>query len=256
MKEFLEALVSRAKSPVFGYVLIYFFVFNWDRLLLLLAGSDPIECRIALFKAEFSYGRTVFWPVVFASVTAVVYPWISVLFLKINSAAFDVRNQIHSETESQRLLRVKKLELERVAQFSAFEKAQILDLAKAEADLDEQGVEGEAREKAVERLDDLAKDVRSRRDGERIVVGSTGKLTDLRKRLQTELLFLDQEVEVSLLVKDSETSMEVLLKKVIPEGILREEIERAVSTISGFDDIAVFFTVPIGNNRKRRMRLR
>lgn len=153
MKEFLEAFVARVKSPVFAYFTFFFFTLHWDHIAFLLLSNDDITIRIQQMQ-EGVTGPSVIAAIGLAGVAAIFYPWVTAVFNDINQHAVNHRNEVNARVESNRLSLEEKFRKDRAAQEAAF----VVNLAQTE----DEGLEGiedeEAKEKARERLDKIAKD--------------------------------------------------------------------------------------------------
>ncbi|MEQ8161818.1 MAG: hypothetical protein ABRQ33_11560, partial [Smithellaceae bacterium] len=110
MKEIIEAFAARIKSPVFGYFVLSWTVFNWKPLFYLFFSSTAIDDRFAFFDNKTDYYSLVIFPLIAAAVVALLYPWINIVFLWLCRKPFDLRNYIHAESEHNLLIRKKQLE--------------------------------------------------------------------------------------------------------------------------------------------------
>jgi len=81
MREIFEALGSRIKSPLFGYAAIAFVAINWRSLFYLMAAKVTAVERIKYFENNTTFYSLILLPIVFATIGAIIYPWINALFL-------------------------------------------------------------------------------------------------------------------------------------------------------------------------------
>jgi hypothetical protein len=88
MKEIIEAFATRVKSPVFGYLFISWFGFNWEKILLLLFSKESLDKRIEVFKNAFNYDDFLLYPLGMAILFSILYPWINYVFLIISKKTY------------------------------------------------------------------------------------------------------------------------------------------------------------------------
>ncbi len=160
MNEFLQAIASRVKSPIFAYFTFFFFTLHWDHIVFLLLSDDMVSYRIAQMQEGVSV-VSVGLAIGFAAVAAVVYPWITTFFTGINQHAVNRRNEIYASVESRRIATEENLKRQRAASDSAL----VVGIARDEESLEDIEDE-EAREKARDRLDKIAEDALTKKPSE------------------------------------------------------------------------------------------
>lgn len=153
MKEILEALGTRIKSPVLGYYSIAFVIFNWKPLFYLFFQNEGVIERFSYFDDNTDFWSLIFNPVIFASALAVIYPWVNYLFLKTCAKPTDLRNLIQAQSEHNLLVKKQELEEARSALLETAEK-ELIDRAKRDQELNTIEDE-EAREKLKSEINEL-----------------------------------------------------------------------------------------------------
>jgi len=104
MKEILQALESRIKSPVIGYFTLAILIFNWQEFFFLFADKGSAADHITYF-IENSSSSSLFWyPVLSAITYTLVYPWISLVFLHTCSKPTDLKNNLQATSEHRLLV--------------------------------------------------------------------------------------------------------------------------------------------------------
>ncbi len=79
LKEFLESLSQRIKSPIFGSVLVSFFIINWRAIAILLFDDRGLIERMDLFDGMTSWMTLLLSPFVLGLFLALVAPWVAYL---------------------------------------------------------------------------------------------------------------------------------------------------------------------------------
>ena len=157
MKEIIEAFAARIKSPVFGYFVFWWIIFNWKPLFYLFFSNAAIDDRFVYFdKLTTNYSLGIF-PLVVASIMAVLYPWINLGFLYLCKKPVDLRNYLQAERSHKLLLRKKQLEEAESVLLATKEKA-LIDRAKRDEEIQTIADE-EAKEKLQIQIDNLRKEI-------------------------------------------------------------------------------------------------
>ena len=76
MKDLLDAISDRMKTPYYGYVLIAFLFFNWREIFVLIASDDEITQRIEYFDNSTSLYGLIVWPVTIGFGLSILGPWL------------------------------------------------------------------------------------------------------------------------------------------------------------------------------------
>lgn len=122
MKELVEAITARVKSPIYGYLAISWIFINWKQLLVLLFDATSIQVRIDAFEKQTTATSLVVLPLVIGVTVAVLSPWFSYLFLKLARRPTDLHNALQAEAEHNLLLKRKQLEEARATLLAARER--------------------------------------------------------------------------------------------------------------------------------------
>lgn len=77
VRDFIETLNERVRSPILGSILISFLVINWRPLFYLLLSDQEIETRFAFFDQSTSISTLYVFPVVVGIIIGLVAPWLS-----------------------------------------------------------------------------------------------------------------------------------------------------------------------------------
>ncbi len=159
MKEIMEALTARIKSPVFGYFVFWWAVFNWRPLFYLFFSDTAVENRFAYFdKLTDSYSLLIL-PLTVASIMTVSYPWINLVFLHLCKKPTDIRNYLQAESEHRLWIRKKQLEEDRSALLAAKEK-HLIDRARRDEEISSISDE-ETKERLRKEIDTLRERIHS-----------------------------------------------------------------------------------------------
>jgi len=135
MKEILQALESRIKSPVIGYFTIAVILFNWQEFFYLFADKGEAETRIIYFVDNTSTKSLLWYPALSASIYTLTYPWINLVFLYLCRNPTDLKNNIQASTEHKLLIQKTKLEQIR-ADYLATAEAAVIDQAKRDVEVE------------------------------------------------------------------------------------------------------------------------
>ncbi len=111
MKDVVDAIGARIKSPYFGYSVLAFVALNWRALFLLLLSKASPENRILEFDAVTSSWTLFVLPLFIGSLVAIISPWIGLLFEYISRKPFGLTDVI--KIEAQHKNTIKQAELER-----------------------------------------------------------------------------------------------------------------------------------------------
>jgi hypothetical protein len=157
MKEIFEALAARIKSPIFGYFILSWVAFNWRALFYLFFSDTVIDDRFQHFDTLTSGYSLALFPILVASVVAVIYPWINYAFLYLCKKPFDLRNYLQAESEHRLLLKKKELEEARSVYLATKEK-DLIDRAKRDEEVQSISDE-ETKEKLQKQIENLRKEI-------------------------------------------------------------------------------------------------
>jgi hypothetical protein len=134
VKELLQALESRIRSPFMGYFTLAFFVINWKEVFFLLADKGGAAARITYFQSNTDMVSILLYPILVGVVFALAYPWINFFFLYLCQTPTDLRNGLQANSEHKLLLKKQELEEVRSAILSNAER-ELIDRAKRDEEL-------------------------------------------------------------------------------------------------------------------------
>ncbi len=156
MKDVIDAISSRFKSPYFGYAILAFFALNWRGIFLLVATEGTPEVRLAAFDSVTNSGSLVLFPLLAGALVAASTHWIRCAFSWISQKPLEWMDNIDLQAEHKKTIRQSELEQSRSELYGVKEK-ELIDRAKR----DEQvaGIEdAEAKEKLAMQLEALRKE--------------------------------------------------------------------------------------------------
>lgn len=157
MKEIFEAFAARIKSPVFGYFVLSWVAFNWRPLFYLFFSDTTVDDRFQHFDKLTSWYSLALFPLIVASVVAVIYPWVNYAFLFLCKKPTDLRNYLQAESENTLFLKKKLLEEARSVFLATKEKGLI---ERAKRDEEVQAItDEETKEKLQKQIDNLRKEI-------------------------------------------------------------------------------------------------
>lgn len=78
-KEVKKYSIERLNTPVFFYYLIALLIWNWDILLIILRSKKNVEYLIELIKNNYSDILRVFFPLIFAFLSSLLFPFLMFL---------------------------------------------------------------------------------------------------------------------------------------------------------------------------------
>ncbi len=81
MKDILEALDSRIKSPVFGYFILSMVAVNWKPFFFLFFDDGSVISRIIYFEVNTTSTSLFFYPIFLSGLYSLIYPWVQYAFI-------------------------------------------------------------------------------------------------------------------------------------------------------------------------------
>lgn len=158
MKEVLDAINTRIKSPYFGYAILAFFALNWRAIfLLVLTEAEPVA-KLKAFDSETSCWSLVVLPLVAGAIVAASTHWLRYLFLLIAEKPLELIENSNLEAEHKKALRHAELEQSR-AKLTATKESELIDRAKRDEKIAE--IEDESKKKELE---EKIEKIRKKRD--------------------------------------------------------------------------------------------
>ena len=155
MKEIIEAIGARIKSPVLGYYSLAFTIINWKPIFYLFFQSEGVIERFTYFDENTSFVSLLIFPILYASLFAVTYPWINYFFLMLCSKPTDLKNSLQAQSEHKLLIKKQELEEARAMLLETAER-ELIGRAKRDEELAE--IENEdLRKKLKSEIEELRK---------------------------------------------------------------------------------------------------
>ena len=151
MKDVIDAISSRFKSPYFGYAILAFFTLNWRGIFLLVATKGTPEVRLTAFDSVTSSWTLVVFPLLAGALVAASTHWLRYIFGLVSLKPLEWMDNLDLEAEHRKTIRQSELEQSR-SEFLAVKEKELIDRAKR----DEQVAEiedAEAKEKLTAQLE-------------------------------------------------------------------------------------------------------
>lgn len=159
MKEIFEAFAARIKSPVFGYFVLSWMTFNWRALFYLFFSETIVEDKFLHFDKFTNWYSLVLFPILVATIIALISPWINYVFLFLCKKPIDLKNYLQAESESKLLLKKKQLEEAR-SNFLATKEKDLIERAKRDEEVQSISDE-ETKVKLQKEIENLRKKISS-----------------------------------------------------------------------------------------------
>lgn len=156
MKEIIDALSTRIKSPVFGYTVIAFLAVNWKPLFFLFFSNVSALERIQYFEKETTIYSLLGWPISLAILGALAYPWVNIIFLRISKKPTDLRNALQAHSDHMLIMKKKELEDARASLLASKER-ELIDRAKRDEEFETIG-DSASKERIREEIEKLRKE--------------------------------------------------------------------------------------------------
>tara|TARA_R110002110_G_scaffold14698_1_gene67577 strand:- start:120 stop:908 length:789 start_codon:yes stop_codon:yes gene_type:complete len=153
MKDVVDAVSSRIKTPYFGYAIIAFFALNWRGIFLLVVAEGTARERLAAFDSTNSPLTLLVYPLIVGAIVAASAHWIQFIFGLISRKPSGLIDNLYLEAEHKKTIRQTELEQSRSDLFAVKEK-ELIDRAKRDEEV--AGIENdEAKEKLAAQLESL-----------------------------------------------------------------------------------------------------
>lgn len=121
LKEVIEAVNSRIKSPYFGYSVFAFLTWNWKALFLFVTSKADPQLRIAAFEQQTSYFSLLIGPLIIGALVAAATYWIKLGFELIARKPLEKLDNLALEALHAKTIRQIELEQARSKLFAAKE---------------------------------------------------------------------------------------------------------------------------------------
>lgn len=158
MKDVIDAVSSRIKTPYFGYAVLAFFALNWRGIFLLVTTTGSPQERLAAFDTVTNNYTLLVLPLFAGAVVAASTSWIQYIFGVISRKPSGLIDNLYLEAEHKKTIRQAELEQSRSDLFAVKEK-ELIDRAKRDEEV--AGIEDDA---AKERLAAQIESLRQERD--------------------------------------------------------------------------------------------
>jgi hypothetical protein len=136
MKDVIDAINSRLRSPYFGYAVLAFLAFNWRGIFLLLtSNATPID-RLALFDSETNYWTLAVLPLIVGALVAASNHWLKYLFLLIARKPLELIDNSNLVSEHKKIIQQAELEMVR-SDLAAKRESELIERAKRDESLAE-----------------------------------------------------------------------------------------------------------------------
>ena len=199
IKEFLEAMSTRVKSPVIGSVIISFVLWNWKVLFYLaFAKSTSIE-KFGYFDAHMSIYSILIIPVLFGVVFSMISPWIRLYAAKFVKLPVEKYHELQTETAHKN--KINKLE----NKIAREELEGRLIIERKKIDYEASLIDGAAHSEEAQLQLEKSREVNSNADislkKKSLTEGQKGQIAALKKRI----LALEMGIRQGFLSKQDET---------------------------------------------------
>ncbi|MEQ5807719.1 hypothetical protein J3369_09895 [Alteromonas sp. NFXS44] len=129
MKELVEAVNNRIKTPYFGYAVLSFIALNWRGFFVLLVSEGKPEEKLALFDARTDIYSLLIYPLIIGAVVAATTHWLRYLFGLIERKPKELIENLQLEAEHKKTIKQTQLEQSR-SDFFAVKENELIERAK------------------------------------------------------------------------------------------------------------------------------
>ena len=153
MKEVVDAVNNRIKTPYFGYAILAFIALNWRGFFLLILSKGKPEEKLALFDAQTDIYTLLIYPLAIGALVAATAHWLKFLFGIVERKPKELVENLQLEAEHKKTIKQSQLEQSRSNLFAVKEN-ELIDRAKrdeAVADIED----SETKEKLIKQLDSI-----------------------------------------------------------------------------------------------------
>ncbi|MBA1276834.1 hypothetical protein [Stutzerimonas stutzeri] len=153
MKDVIDAVSSRIKTPYFGYAILAFFALNWRGIFLLAATTGSPQERLAAFDSATNHYTLLVLPLLAGAVVAASTSWVQYIFGVVSRKPAGLIDNLYLEAEHKKTIRQAELEQSRSNLFAVKEK-ELIDRAKRDEEV--AGIEDDAaKEKLAAQIESL-----------------------------------------------------------------------------------------------------
>lgn len=134
MKDIIDEIDSRIKSPLFGYFIFSLIAINWEQLFYLVVDNGPVSERIAYFHDGTDSLSLFLYPFLLASAFSILYPWLHYIFIFFGTKPTDLKNSLRAQSEHKLLIKKQELEEARSEILKSAE-TELIERAKRDVEL-------------------------------------------------------------------------------------------------------------------------
>lgn len=153
MKDLIEEIDTRIKSPLFGYYLFSSVAINWAEIFYLIFDDGTVSNRIEYFKSGTSVYSLFLIPILLALSFSLIYPWIRFVVTFFSKWPNSFINKIQAQSQSKFLEEQQLLEKARNKLLREKE-LEVIDRAMRDKEIDEIE-DAEVREEVQSKVGDL-----------------------------------------------------------------------------------------------------
>lgn len=157
MKDILEALDSRIKSPVFGYFILSMIAVNWKSFFFLFFDDGTVISRIIYFEVNTNSTSLFFYPIFFSVLYSLIYPWVQCIFIWTSSTPVHFKNMLEINSKHKLLGKQQELESLRKDKIKKDE-LEVIERAKRDQKIEEEITDEEIREKVQSEIESIRDD--------------------------------------------------------------------------------------------------
>jgi hypothetical protein len=134
MKDVIDAVSSRIKTPYFGYAVLAFLALNWRGLFLLITTAGSPQERLATFDAVTNNYTLLVLPLLAGVLVAASTSWVQYVFGVVSRKPSGLIDNLYLEAEHKKTIRQAELEQSRSDLFAVKEK-ELIDRAKRDEEV-------------------------------------------------------------------------------------------------------------------------
>jgi len=153
VKEVVDAVNNRIKTPYFGYAILAFIALNWKGFFLLVLSKVKPEEKLALFDAQTDIYTLLIYPLAIGAVVAATAHWLKFIFGIIERKPKELVENLQLEAEHKKTIKQSQLEQSRSDLFAVKENELIERAKRDEAVEDIEDLE--TKEKLIKQLDSI-----------------------------------------------------------------------------------------------------
>ena len=138
MKDLLDSIGNKVKSPIFGYTLLATSLINWKPIFYLLISSENVIDRFSYFDSHTSIFTLLVIPLSISIFGLLVQPWMSFIFLYIAQKPTYLRDVLLIDSEHELNIKRQKLEATR-GHLLAQQEEELIERAERDSQIEEIG---------------------------------------------------------------------------------------------------------------------